>query len=190
MLALAAALVLGWFGQIANAQVSTDYDPSVNFNQYHSYTFVKPDVKTGNNPIYNSPLLMQNIQGNLARELKDRGLAYNQSNPDLLVKVHTYTENKTRNVLNGSNWGYPYGWGFFPYRFGFGPYWGGYYGGQTYRQENYTQGTLLVDMIDARTRKLLWRGAVQGVVDSPKRLERQVARGVRKIMKDYPVKAS
>ena len=45
-------------------------------------------------------------------------------------------------------------------------------------------------MIDAHTKQLLWRGTVQGVVDSPKRLERQIARGVRKIMKEYPVKAS
>ncbi|GAB3502360.1 DUF4136 domain-containing protein [Spirosoma knui] len=186
-LALVTALILGWFGQLAIAQVSTDYDRSVDFTRYHSYAFAKPSVKTGNNPIYNSPLLLENIQGNLARELKDRGLTYQKSTPDLLVKVHTYTENKTRNVLNSS---YPYAGGFFPYRFGFWPYWGGYYGGQTYCQENYTQGTLLVDMIDARTNKLLWRGAVQGVVDNPKRLERQVARGVRKIMKDYPVKAS
>ncbi|MFD2573414.1 DUF4136 domain-containing protein [Spirosoma soli] len=193
MLALATALVLGWFGQIANAQVSTDYDRSVDFTRFRTYAFAKPEVNVGNNPAYNSPLLMKRIEGNLAREFNERGLTYQKSAPDLLVKVHTYTENKTRNVTSGPGYApfYRYGWGFSPYRFGFWPMWGGYYGGwnQTY-QENYTQGTLLVDLIDARTKQLLWRGSAQGVVDSPKRLDRQIARGVRKIMKDYPVKAS
>lgn len=192
MLALATALVLGWFSQIANAQTSTDYDPSVDFTRLRTYAFTKPDVNVGKNPAYNSPLLMQRIQGNLAREFSDRGLTQQKANPDVLVKVYTYTENKTRNVTNGPAYApfLRYGWGFSPYRFGYWP-WGGYYGGwnQTY-QENYTQGTLLVDMIDAHTKQLLWRGTVQGVVDSPKRLERQIARGVRKIMKEYPVKAS
>lgn len=192
--ALATALLLG-FSQLVNAQVSTDYDRSVDFGQYKTYAFTKPEVNV-KNPVYSSPLLMERIQGNLARELGERGLTQQTTKPDLLVKVHTYTEDKTRNVVNGPAYGpfFPYRWGFFPYRFGYWPMWGGgFYGGwnnQASRQENYTQGTLLVDMLDARTKKLLWRGAIQGVVDNPNRLDRQVARGVRKIMKDYPVKAS
>ncbi|RIV22354.1 DUF4136 domain-containing protein [Fibrisoma montanum] len=194
MLALATALVLGLFGHIANAQISTDYDQSVDFSKYRTYTFAKPEVNVGNNPVYKNPLLMQRIEGNLVREFNERGLTQQKTNPDLLVKIHTYTENKTRNVYNGSAYGplFRYGWGFAPYRF-YWPFFGGYYGGwnqPAYRQENFTQGTLLVDMVDARTNQLLWRGTAQGVVDNPKRLERQIARGVRKIMKDYPVKES
>ncbi len=193
LFALATALMLGLFSQVVNAQVSTDYDRSVDFGQYKTYAFTKPEVNV-KNPVYSNPLLMERIQGNLARELGERGLTQQTASPDLLVKVHTYTEDKTRTVSNGPAYSpfFPYRWGFFPYRFGFWPMWGGgYYGGwnQTY-QQNYTQGTLLVDMLDARTKKLLWRGAIQGAVDNPNRLDRQVARGVRKIMKDYPVKAS
>lgn len=191
LLALATTLVLGWLSLNANAQVSTDYDRSVDFTRYQTFAFVKPDVKVGDNPIYNSSLLMGTIEGNLVRELTKRGLHEQPGSPDLLVKVHTFTENKTRNVYTGTAYGplYPY-WGFS--RFGYWPFWGGYYGGwnQGYHPENYTQGTLLVDLMDAHSAKLLWRGAVQGVVDNPNRLERQVARGVHKMMKDYPVKAS
>lgn len=194
LIALAGAVLLTVASQFAQAQASSDYDRSVDFGQYKSYAFTRPDIRTGKNPIYSSPLLMQHIQGNLGRELTNRGLTQQAANPDLLVKVHTYTENKTRTVMHSPSYApfFPYRWGFAPYRFGYLPYWGGYYGGWNQRlyQENYTQGTLLVDMIDAKTKQLVWRGAIQGVIDNPNRLERQVARGVRKIMKDYPVKAA
>ncbi len=192
MLALATTLVLGWFSLTANAQVSTDYDRTVDFSRYHTYAFVKPDIHVCTNPLYNSPLLMEHIEGNLVRELGERNLTQQPANPDLLVKVYTYAENKTRTVYSDSPYApfLPYRWGFSPYRFGYLPF-GGYYGGwgQTYNQK-YMQGTLLVDLLDANTHKLLWRGAVQGVVDNLNRLNRQVARGVHKLMKEYPVKAA
>lgn len=189
MLALAMTLLLSGLSLSIRAQVSNDYDHSVDFSQFHTYAFVTPDVNVPN-PLYNSPLLLANIKGNLSRELGTRGLTQQLTNPDLLVKIHTYTENKARTIYGGAySPFFPYygGWG----RFGYLPYWGGYYGGwsQPYQQQ-YTQGTLLVDMIDARTNQLVWRGAVQGVVDRPNRLERQVARGVHKLMKEYPVKAA
>lgn len=190
LIALASALLLTVTSFVAQAQVSSDYDRSVDFGRYKTYAYTRPDVRTGNNPIYSSPLLMQHIQGNLNREFANRGLTPQATNPDMLVKVYTYTEDKTRTVYNNGPMYMPFspyrwGWGFAPYRFG-------YYGGwnqQTY-QEKFTQGTLLVDLIDAKSNQLVWRGAIQGVVDNPNRLDRQIARGVRKIMKDYPVKAS
>lgn len=192
LIAFASVLFLGLASQIAHAQVSTDYDRTVDFGQYKTFTFAKPSVKV-RNPLYSSPLLMQRIQDDLTQELTKRGMVRQPTKADLLVKVHTYTEDKTRTVYNTPAYGpfLPYRWGFSPYRFGFMPYWGGYYGGwnQAYQQQ-YTQGTLLVDLIDSRTNQLVWRSAVQGVVDSTNRLDRRVARGVRKMMKDYPVKAS
>ncbi len=48
------------------------------------------------------------------------------------------------------------------------------------------QGTLVIDMVDARTDKLIWRGwaqdAMTGVIDNQPRLEQQVDEGVTKMM--------
>ena len=75
-----------------------------------------------------------------------------------------------------------WGWRFYP--------WGGTpfpYGYAPRRTYTYTEGTLIIDMIDARTNQLVWRGSVAGTVDNPANLERQVEKAVRAILKQYPV---
>jgi len=191
MLALVTLLLMGWLGQTAYAQVSSDYDHAINFSQYHTFAWVAPDINVGKNPIYNNPLLHQNIEATFGSELVKRGLNEQTSDPDLLVSFHTYTEKKTRPSWNyGSPMYYPYafGWGrgFFPYG-GFMPY-GGYSNGG-YAQVPYTQGTLVVDVTDAHSHQLVWRGVIQGAVDQASRLEKQVAKGIHKVMRDFPVRA-
>lgn len=46
----------------------------------------------------------------------------------------------------------------------YGPCMGWGWGGQQYTQQPYQAGTLVVDMVDARNRKLVWRGSVQNAV--------------------------
>jgi hypothetical protein len=54
----------------------------------------------------------------------------------------------------------------------------------------FEQGTLVVDLIDARTRKLIWRGwaqdSVAGVIDDQDRLDHQVERGVTRMFERFP----
>jgi hypothetical protein len=51
---------------------------------------------------------------------------------------------------------------------------------------DYEQGTLVVDIVDAKSSKVVWRGWAQdtmkGVIDNKDRLENQVDEGVTKMM--------
>ena len=172
------------------AQVSTDYDKSINFNQYKTFAWSTPDIQVGSNPIYKSGLITRNIETSLSDELTKRGLTMNPENPDLLVGFHTYTEKKTDsyNTYNPVPMYYPFGfragWRYYPYGFGNWPYaWN-----NNIRTVQYTEGTLIVDVADAHTRQLIWRGVIEGNVSDPARLEKDVARGIHKVMKDYPVR--
>lgn len=40
----------------------------------------------------------------------------------------------------------------------------------------------------AYSKRLIWRGTVEGNVSDPARIEKEVTKGIHKIMKDYPVK--
>jgi len=63
----------------------------------------------------------------------------------------------------GFGFGYGWGWGYRPYYAFGGPF--AYYGGLTYAEkEHYKEGTLIIDLIDTRTRRIVWRGFGVGEV--------------------------
>lgn len=61
-------------------------------------------------------------------------------------------------------WGWGWGWGYRPYYYAYGaPF--AYYGGLTYAEkEHYKEGTLIIDLVDTRTRRIVWRGFGVGEV--------------------------
>jgi hypothetical protein len=60
--------------------------------------------------------------------------------------------------------GLGWGWGYRPYYYGFGyPF--AYYGGLTaVDKEHYKEGTIIIDLIDTHTKKVVWRGFGVGEV--------------------------
>ena len=69
-------------------------------------------------------------------------------------------------------WGGPYGWG-----------WGM---NRTWTSE-YNRGSLIIDIVDAKTNKLVWQGVGSGInVDSPKSKQKQIPAIVTEMMANYP----
>jgi hypothetical protein len=176
---IAGILLLGFTGCAV-----TDIDRSADFHRYKTFAWGKANVDV-KNPAYKSDLINRRIKTTVEKEFAKRGIALNQADPDFTVSYHTYTEKKEQQRSGGSYYGYPYfprfypfgGWGF-PYAYG----WGG--PAQTY---TYTEGTLIIDVTDTRTKELVWRGTVSGNVNNVSSLQRQIEKGVRAIMKKYPV---
>ncbi|WP_245563809.1 DUF4136 domain-containing protein [Spirosoma luteum] len=55
-----------------------------------------------------------------------------------------------------------------------------------YSQEKYEAGTVVVDMVDARTKQLIWRGSAQNAIGNPTRIKEQLAREVTRIVDRFP----
>ncbi|TDE14652.1 DUF4136 domain-containing protein [Dyadobacter psychrotolerans] len=146
-----------------------------------TYNWIVPDMKTNLNPMYNSSFSRQRIQKAFDNALGERGLNRNTKQPDLLLQFHTYTQKVRRNYYGGG--GYPmmgrYGWGM-----PLGSY--GYAGAYPSSVTN-TDGTLILDVIDTKTGDIIWQKAITGDVSNPNRLDKQISKGVRKLMKDFPV---
>ena len=94
--------------------------------------------------------------------------------------INTKEKIKTRSVPTTS--------GYYGYRDPFYDTWGGY-GGYETRIDQYTEGTLNIDIVDASSKKLIWEGAIAGrVTDTALRnLEATIDKAVAAIMANYPV---
>jgi hypothetical protein len=136
------ALVLGLLGAAGcGASVHTTTMPNVNLSQYRTFSFAQPVNPSGPGAELARAPVGQVIRNDIARDLSSRGIQQVDQNPDFLVAYHTVMQNR----LGLEDWGY------------YGP-------PEAYE---YTQGTIVVDFIDPRTRNVFWRGTASQVVNDP-----------------------
>jgi hypothetical protein len=120
----------------------------------------------------------------VAQQMDLRGLKYDPQNPEVVMNFYIHTDEKIKSrqspTMSGGYYGYRGG-----YYDGFG------YGGQAYetRIEQYTVGTLTIDMIDPKERKLLWEGTVTGRLTKKdvKNMEATIDEAVRDVYVKFPV---
>lgn len=143
-----------------------------NMSGYHSFAWM-PGPKSNASQQADAA-----IKTSTTTALQSKGLALQQQRPDLLISYTVTVGRGTRTNYydavpgwyNGPylGWGFGWGWGWrgyygSPYYAYGGPF--PYYGGLTYEeQEHYKEGTLIIDLIDRKTRKVVWRGFGVGEV--------------------------
>ena len=162
----------------------TDFDRTSDFSKYKTFVWGESDVDVSN-PLYDSDLIDKRIKNAVEQEFAKRGIVRAQADPDFVVRFHTFTEEKKRSMGV-----YPYRYRFYPY--GFFPFafaWGyPYYWMSPPNVTEYTEGTLIIDIVDHGSGELVWRGSVRGDVDDTSDLKKQIEKGIRAIMKKYPVR--
>ena len=178
----AAALVFAGCDSGNGPTVKTDYDKSVNFAQYHTFAFQKGRIVTRlGTPDPNNTLVADRIQAAVVNQFQQKGLSETTQNPDL---VATYVAGaKTKQEIE--NLGpQPYFSPYFGGPFGFER--GGYYGAgyNQFYTNTYTEGTLILDLMDTRTKKLVWRAYVTGPVDKPD--QKAINGAVAAALKQFP----
>lgn len=170
MIALAAGIAaLAAFG-CASTQVKTDKDPTANFPSYRTFTVAKSKVVTDGEADPNNTLVADRIHTAIQDELMTKGLQpATQDRPDLLVAFTA--GNRTRRELDGV-W-MSYGW-----------YVPSGDGNDVWIDET-PEGTLVIDFIDANTRKLVWRSVAR--VDDAQLIEPDtIEKAVGKALKEFP----
>src|SRR3989449_11604018 len=117
--------------------VKTDYDHSANFGQYKTYSWEKVQTK--------DPLMVDRIKDAVNAALTAKGWTQVDSGGDVSVVAMEITKNQQ--TLNTFYDGFGGGWR-----------WGGF-GDATTTTETYKVGSLVVDLFDAKTKNLIWRGS-------------------------------
>ena len=174
---LAGVVILGACASTPNT--FSNADPSADFSSYKTYGFFKKLATDDKN--YES-LVSNFLKVAMAQQMDRRGLSFDEENPDLLVNFFINTKDKIRTRSVPTTGAY-YGW-----RDPFYDPWMGY-GGYETRVDQYTEGTLNIDVVDAKSDKLVWEGAVSGRVtdEAVRNLEKTIDSAVAVIMKNFPI---
>ena len=163
-------------------RVRTDYDPSADFSRYRTWGFYKPIAMEESGY---STWISDRIKDNVRREMEARGYRYAESDPDLQVNFQGIVREKT-DVWSVPRTDYQY---FYSYRrrsYFAVPFW---YDETQVNQ--YTEGTLTVDLVDAERNRMVWTGAAIGRVTRKTPQERlaEVDTAIASIFAQYPYRA-
>lgn len=154
--------------------VSSHIERSVNFTDYVTYDWGPPDnLPVGDPRLDNNPFFRDYLMGAIEKKLAAKG--YERAvtgEPDLLVHYHASVNQRVEVSAADAHYGYCYD-------------------NCEPRIVDYEQGTLVVDVVDRNTGKVVWRGwsqdTMNGVIDHQDRLEKQVNEGVSRMMVLLPL---
>ncbi len=132
------ALLLLVFFSCTSVRVASDYDKAVDFTAYKTYAF----FKTGIDKVEISDLDKKRILRSIDETMAMKGFTKSET-PDILINFFTKARQEVN--VNQYNAGFGYGWGF-----GWNPY---FYGGNNTYVTRTTEGTLYIDLIDAKKKK-------------------------------------
>jgi hypothetical protein len=98
-----------------------------------------------------------------------------EEDPDFFITYHTNSRDEVR--YNTTNFGYGYGSGW---------YYGGGMGSSTTTATTYTKGTLIIDIWDAESKELIWRGISTATVPSnPEKGAKLIDKTIAKLSKRW-----
>ena len=163
-------------------RVRTDYDPSADFGRYRTWGFYKPIAMEESGY---STWISDRIKDNVRREMEARGYRYAESDPDLQVNFQGIVRERT-DVWTMPRTDFQY---FYSYRrraYFAVPVW---YDETQVNQ--YTEGTLTVDLVDAARNRMVWTGAAIGRVvrRTPQEKAAEVDTAIASIFAQYPYRA-
>jgi hypothetical protein len=181
-IALGVGLILA--AGCAGRQVSTDYSPTTRFSQYRTFALVSPPDSAA------QQLLDERVRASVESQLLDKGLTQtDREHADLFVGYGVVDHTHKEIYTTGTGWGWGGGWGWRFHRFGVA--W------PTYARsdiDTYTDGTVVVTLVDARTRRVVWQGQVADVlslpVTNPANATQKVDAAVAKLFTRYPPQSS
>jgi len=157
-------------GISAAQQVKTDYDRAADFGQFKTYSWEHVETK--------DPLSVDRIKNAVNTALAARGWRQVESGGDVSIVAIQMTSNQETLTTFYNGFGGGWGWR----RFG-----GGGIGEATTTTETYKVGTLVIDLFDAKAKKLLWRGSSSDTLsnNSDKNIK-NLDKGVEKMFKQFP----
>jgi hypothetical protein len=154
----------------ATMRVNSYAERAADFSHYRTYAFGPAEaMSTGDPRLDSNPFFFGRVQAAVDRQLAATGYEKTTATPDLLVHFHASMTQE----INTSEIDQKYG----------------YCASSECRPFVYDAGTLLLDFVDARTNKLVWRGWAEGSmdgVDNQAWMEQKVDDAVNRILARLP----
>ena len=156
----------------SSLRVTMDYSEAADFSQFQTFHF----ENTAGSLARMNPLAHQRIVNAIGRELEGHGFREVDSDPDVFVTY--YASSREEVVVNTTHMGYHRSshWR-----------WGGGMTHSTTTVNTYTRGSLVIDMWDAKTDELVWRGTASDIISAhPERKAQTISRAIATMFLRYP----
>ncbi len=159
-------------------KVTTDYNSSVDFTKYKTFNFYEITDAGESISELNKDRFIKAIKAELAK----KGFVSTETNPDMWVRATTVLTSK-RTVTATTNY-YGYGGYYRPYYYG-----PGYAGASTtYHEGQYTDGSVIIDILDGTSKSLVWTGTGNKEIDKPQGSDERIKGAVEQILESFPPK--
>jgi len=173
------ALATAALAACSTVKVSTDYDKTADFSKYSTFSFLpSKEIK--------SNLVQERLEDAVTKQLTAKGLKLVTGGAELWVAYHVRLTSETQMDTTSFGYGWGPGWG----------YWGAYgYGGMgatTTTVREVPVGTLIVDLVDAGEKKLVWQGVASDTLDPQANADQKdyrVNNAAEKMFARFPPKA-
>jgi hypothetical protein len=152
--------------------VSSHMERGLDFGQYRTFDWGPADaLPTGDARLDKDPFFKDRVQGAVEKQLAVKGLRLSGSDaPDLLIHYHAHITDRIDPTRVDRRYGYCAG-GDCP-------------------AIDYEAGTLVIDIMDARTNRLLWRGwaqdSVEDLLDDREAMGEAIDEAVTRMMQRLP----
>ena len=158
----------------ATMSVSSHVQRGLDFGHYRTYDWGPADaLPTGDPRLDKNPFFQDHVQGAVEKQLAAKGFEIATSGtPDLLIHYHaSITQRIDVNRLD-REYGYCYD------------------ENCQARVIEYEAGTLVLDIVDARTNRVIWRGwaqdTVEDILDNQDRMAQKIDEAVRRMLERFP----
>lgn len=156
------------FTSCNTVRVSSDFDRNTDFSKYKTFTFHEGEI----NKLKMNSLDKKRIITTIGKKLVEKSLTPVQSlsNADLIVNISAYNKNR---IIIDAPWYDPWL---------YGPLWR-----NPYNMRNYHEGTLVIDLIDAKQNTLVWQGIGTGLdLDNIEKKAIDIPKSVNEILAKFP----
>jgi len=158
----------------ATMSVSSHVEQGLDVSRYHTFQWGPADaLPTGDPRLDKNPFFQDHMMGAVEKQLA--ALGYEQATtapPDLLVHYHANISNRIDVNRIDHTYGYCYDVDC------------------STRVIQYEAGTLVIDVVDAQSQRVVWRGwaqtDVEGVIGHPDRLTRMINQAVKRMLAGFP----
>lgn len=169
---LLALWITGSVTAVASMKVQISEKPGVDFSTYETYTWKRRTDLHPDHPMATGSELDTWVRGLANDQMAAKGFELvNTEKADLWLNYVTYDsdvlqiEGTTKNVAKNVKWiGDPY----------------------AHSMRNYLEGTLIIEVVDAKTGKMLWSGWASDAAATQEKLQGKAPKAIKKIFQHFP----
>ena len=158
----------------------------VNFSNYKTFAWVKVG-NTQKTDRADNDIIDNNIKNSVAMELVKKGWIETETNPDVLLD-YTIAVKHGNKIESAPVYSYPFSSYIYGRRGGYSLWYPSSLIGVSTTNIPFNEGELSVNMMDAKTNKLIWQGWAQGEINSKSVTSKDIKEDVKSIFRkfDYP----